>query len=300
MIHLISRQISVFFKGKVKLKDSIVREPRNRIKKSSGDYEPFSERKLQRSILRTGISPKSSRVISKEVARKIHPGSSTKEIYRHTVKLIKKKSSLAAIHYSLKKSLLDLGPAGYEFEKLIAKYFEALGFTTSTDVVLQGKFVSHEVDVIATKNQESYFTECKFHNSGRKNDIKTALYVKSRWDDLKSGPDGRYLSGYFLASNTAFTKDAITYSKGVGLNLLGINAPEDEGLLDKIKIYKLYPITSLIRLKKQYKSILLNKQIILCSELLHQESFLLKLGMSKEEVIQLFSDINYLLDNQKE
>ena len=57
------------------------------IKKSSGDFEPFSEKKLQRSIVRTGLKPSFSRTISKEVAHKIHSGSTTKEIYKHTIKL---------------------------------------------------------------------------------------------------------------------------------------------------------------------------------------------------------------------
>lgn len=272
---------------------------KNQIKKSNGDIEKFSESKLQRSIMRTGLNSSSSKKISKEVAQKIHSGSTTKEIFRHTVNLIKKKSTIAATHYSLKRSLLELGPTGYEFEELIARYFEAIGYETRTGIVLQGKFVSHEVDVMATIDDISFFTECKFHNNGgRKNDIKIALYVKARWDDLKLGESGQNLKGYYLASNTAFTKDAIKYSNGVGLRLLGLNAPEDETLLDKIKIHKLYPITSLVRLRKYYIQSLLKKKIILCSELIKERALLIKLGMSPEEIQHLFSDIEYLLNNK--
>ena len=271
----------------------------NQIKKSSGNIEAFSEKKLQRSIMRSGLSPVFSKKISKKIAQEIHPGSTTKEIYKKTISLIKKKSSVAATHYSLKRSLIELGPTGYEFEKLIAKYFEAIGYKTQTGIVVEGKFVTHEVDVIATKGQSSLFTECKFHNNGgRKNDIKIALYVKARWDDLSSGPNGSTIKGYYLASNTAFTKDAITYSNGVGLNLLGVNAPQEESLLDKIKIYKLYPITSLVRIKKHYIQLLLKKKIILCSELIKQRTLLIKLGMPKEEIQQLFWDIENLLNEK--
>ena len=271
----------------------------NQIKKSTGAFEAFSQKKLQRSIIRTGLNPNFSKTISKEVAKKIHPGSTTKEIYKHTINLIKKKSTIAATHYSLKKSLLELGPTGYEFEKLIAKYFEAIGYKTRTGIVIEGKFVTHEVDVIATKDGSNLFTECNFHNNGgRKNDIKVALYVKARWDDLSAGPNGSNLKGYYLASNTTFTTDAIKYSSGVGLNLIGINAPEDESLLDKIKIYNLYPITSLIRLKKYYIAILLRKKIILCSELLKEKALLHKLGMPTEEIQNIFLDIEHLLNNE--
>ena len=116
---------------------------------------------------------------------------------------------------------------------------------------MQGEFVRHEVDVVATKANYQIYVECKFHNNeGHRNDIKTVLYVKARWDDLKNGPDGKYLHEFYVSSNTAFSSDAIAYAKGVGLKLLGVNAPEKESLLDKIKIHKLYPITSLKRLKK--------------------------------------------------
>lgn len=269
---------------------------RKKIKKSTGDFEPFSERKLHRSIMRAGLNPKISKLISKEIAKEIPPGCTTKEIYKKTVHLIKKKSVIASIHYSLKKSLLDLGPTGYEFEKFIAKYFEAIGYDTDVSSVVEGKFVSHEVDVVAKKKSLLYYVECKFHNkNGHKNDIKIALYVKARWDDLKAGPQGKALTGYYLASNTAFTKDAITFSDGVGLKLLGINAPKERCLLEEIKLHKLYPITSLVRLKKHYKNLLLKKKIILCSELLHEESFLLKNGMTLEEIQLVFSDIKKLL-----
>ena len=273
---------------------------RQPIYKSSGQMEFYSAQKLRRSIARTGLHPTEVKKITAEVTEKIKPGSTTQDIYKHTVKLINRHSPIAATHYSLKNSLLDLGPTGYEFEALVAKYFEAIGFISYQDIVLQGEFVHHEVDVIASKPNYQIYVECKFHNNNsHKNDIKVALYVKARWDDLKNGPDGKYLKEFYLASNTTFTKDAVTYAKGVGLNLLGVNAPEDESFLDKIKSLKLYPITCLRRLKSNYCKDLLSKKIILCSELLNERRLLLKIGLSTEEINGLFNDINKLLNQDK-
>jgi len=274
---------------------------KKRILKSSGNIEFFSRQKLHRSIQRTGLKPKYCREISETIAKKFekekpdHP--TTKSIFKETIKLIKKQSTLAATHYSLKKSLQDLGPSGYEFEAFVGKYFETLGFSISLDVTLRGKYVTHEVDVIAhNKNDGSLiFCECKFHNNaGVKNDIKIALYVKARWDDLKEGPDAKNLSQFFLVSNTAFTSDAIKYANGVGLNLLGINSP-DESFIDKIKRYKIYPITSLTKLKKNTIKQLLEKNILLCKELLNEELTLKSLGLTQNEIDDLFFDINKLI-----
>lgn len=264
--------------------------------KSSGDLELFSASKLERSLKRTGLGPKECRQIAKEVKDSVVSGTSTREIYKHTFKLLKKRSTVAATHYSLKKAILELGPTGYEFEYFASKYFENLGFKTYVGIILQGEFVRHEVDIVGSRTNYQIYAECKFHNNiGHSNDIKIPLYVKARWDDLKNGPDGKYLREFYLISNTTFSKDAILYAEGVGLKLLGVNAPVDESFLDKIKKHKLFPITSLKRLKKIYCQELLSKKIILCKELLKEESFLLRMGMSQDEVHSLFNDINKIL-----
>lgn len=271
--------------------------PKHHILKSTGEVELFSARKLRRSLERAGLRPKYCKEIAKEVSQSIEPGESTTDIFKKTVKLVRRKSSIAATHYSLKKSLLELGPTGYEFEFFVSKYFEEIGFTTYVGVTLQGEFVTHEVDIIASKINYQAYVECKFHNnSGTKNDIKTVLYIKSRWEDLKNGPDGKYLREFYVASNTAFTKDALTYAAGTGLKLLGVNAPGDESFLQKIIKHKLYPITSLKNLKKIYCQELLLKKIILCRDLLNERTLLLRMGLTEDEISGLFFDINKLLE----
>lgn len=273
---------------------------KRKIVKSTGELEIFSAQKLKRSLQRTGLPPKYCRDISKEVAGKIKTGDRTKDIFKETIKLIEKHSPVAAVHYSLKKALQDLGPAGFLFERFVSKYFEDIGFNTFVGVVLQGQFVRHEVDIVASKNNYQVYVECKFHNaSWKKNDVKVPLYVKARWDDLKNGPDGKYLKGYYLVSNTAFTKDAMDYAAGCGLQLLGINAPAEESFLEKIKKHKLYPITSLKRLKKIFMEELLQRKVILCSELLMNQKLLFKIGMSKQEIELVYHDINRLLNGNK-
>jgi hypothetical protein len=272
-----------------------IKKIKRRIYKSSGQSEYFSAKKLQSSIERAGLEARESKEITKEISQIIKPGASTRDIFKNAIKLVKQKSTTAAIHYSLKKALTDLGPTGYEFENFVSKYFETLGYTTYLDTILQGQFVRHEVDVIASRPNYNIYVECKFHNNNQKNDIKTVLYIKARWDDLKNGPDGKYLREYFIVSNSSFTTDAIDYAKGVGLKLLGVNAPENFSFLDEIKRYKLYPITSLRRLKKSHLDQLLKKRLVLCKDLLHERRFLLRLGMTYSEIDLLFNDIKKII-----
>lgn len=273
--------------------------PKLKIIKSSGDLEQFNKAKLQRSLERAGCRPKECRDITARVAEKIRHGSTTHDIFKQTEKILRQQSPIAATHYSLKKSLLELGPTGYEFEQFVAKYFVAIGFDTYVDVTLQGEYVRHEVDVVASKTNFQSYVECKFHNTiGRKNDIKIVLYVKARWDDLKNGPDGKYLKEFYVATNTVFTTDALQYAEGVGLKLLGVNAPADESFLDKIRKHRLYPITSLRRLKRIHCRELLRKNIILCTELLMEEDLLKSMGMKEEEIENLFKDIVKIINHK--
>jgi hypothetical protein len=265
------------------------------ILKSSGTTEYFSPKKLLTSIERTGLPSEECKEITKEITKKITPGISTKEIYKNAIKLVKKKSTTAAVHYSLKRALTALGPTGYEFENFVAKYFEELGFTTYVGITLQGQFVRHEVDVVASKADYNVYVECKFHNNFQKNDIKTVLYIKSRWDDLKNGPDGKYLREYYIISNSTFTLDAISYAKGTGLKLLGVNAPEEHSFLDEIRKYKIFPITSLRRLKKNILQQLLAKKIFLCRDLLKERRLLLRLDMTPLEIDIIFNDVKNII-----
>ena len=266
-----------------------------RIYKSNGGIEGFSKKKLYNSLKRSGLPDKQCKVITEKVTHEIGEGSKTRDIYHKALKLVNQTSTVAAVHYSLKKAIFDLGPTGHHFESYVAKYFQELGYETNTCKTLNGRLVSHEIDIIASQNGKRIFVECKFHNRiGIKNDIKTALYVKARWDDLKEGVEGKNLSGFYLASNTAFTLDAITYANGSKLNLLGVNAPTEKPFIEEIKSLRLYPITSLKSLNKLMRNELLTKNILLAKEIPSKINLLLGMGMQERAVNQLIEEVELL------
>lgn len=266
-----------------------------RIVKASGLPETFSRKKLFQSLIRSGLSKRQCQLITDRVSREIYEGSKTSDIYKKTFQLVKASSPVAGAHYSLKRALFDLGPEGHHFEEFVARYFKARGFSTQTCQIRQGKFVKHEVDVIAKDKSGSHYVECKFHNrSGIKNDIKISLYVKARWDDLKDGPEGKDLAKFYIASNTAFSIDAITYAKGTGLELFGVNAPESNSFLDEIKKLKIYPLTSLRSIPRHVKHDLLKNNIILITELLDRKELLKSRGFSDSQIERTFEEIRIL------
>ncbi len=269
------------------------------IYKSHGGTENYSRQKLFKSLKRSGLANSQCHQITDKVSRELYEGARTRDIYKRTLQLVKQASPVAAVHYSLKKAILELGPTGHHFETYVARYFMEIGYETKTCRTLKGLYVSHEVDVIAAKSGKKFFVECKFHNRvGIKNDIKIALYVKARWDDLKAGPEGKTLSGFYLASNTAFSTDALIYAEGTGLQLLGLNAPADKSFLEEIKELHLYPITSLRRLSKIIRSELLARNILLAKDLIDQKPLLIKLGMTTDDYLILLEEIELLKESK--
>lgn len=267
-----------------------------KIYKSHGGQEHFSKKKLISSIKRSGLSHRQSQRIAERISQDIAEGAKTKDIFRKTLRLVKQDSPMAAIHYSLKRAILDLGPAGHHFETFVARYFKELGYHTLTRQSITGKLVKHEVDVIAMRNKKKVFVECKFHNRvGLKNDIKLVLYVKARWDDLRSGPAGKTLDGFYVASNTSFTQDALTYADGTGLKLLGVNAPRDNSFLDQVMAMHLYPITSLKRLSKGMVQELIEKDVILARDIPANINLLHRIGIPEDEINLLLGDVETLL-----
>lgn len=222
---------------------------------------------------------------------------STAKIQKLAIDTLARESKHLAASYSLKRSILELGPAGFHFEKLVAKILEAEGFDVEVGVVLPGRCVSHEVDVIARRKDKTYFVECKFHQSaGKKNDIKTALYIFARNLDLREGKRCPDFDQYLLVSNTVFTKDAIQYSECVGLGLLGINYPNPETLGTLIQTHGLYPLTTLRTLRKGEKEELLDSGYITCKDLWNNPEVVVKLQRSKANANKVMGEIRKILN----
>src|SRR5690606_34808135 len=164
----------------------------------------------------------------------------TKKIYQMAFNMLKSRSRISASKYKLKKSLMELGPTGFPFEKLVGKLMEFEGYSTQVGVIVQGNCVSHEIDVIAEKESNHYVIECKYHSDqGRFCNVKIPLYVHSRYLDIKHGWEnepvhaGKLHRGG-LYTNTRFTTDAIQYGTCVGLMLVSWDYPQKKSLKERI------------------------------------------------------------------
>ncbi len=149
------------------------------ILKEDGTEELFNEEKIKISLLRAGADEKiASSIVNKVKEQLTGEFVKTKDVYRLALGYLKKRQPLVAIKYTLKKAMMNLGPTGYVFEKYIAKILQEYGFKTQVGKIVKGFCVTHEIDVIAQKDNEYYIMECKYHNNREtKSDVKTTLYI---------------------------------------------------------------------------------------------------------------------------
>ena len=247
--------------------------PRDRIliTKADGEKEPFDPGKLEHSLQLAGASSTMRASVLAEVMRELRPGMMTEDIYRRAYEILKRADVLpVAARYSIKRAVFALGPSGFPFEQFLAEVMRAHGWSVQTGVTLSGRCAPHEVDVFAEKKEGSVIRrigiEAKFHNDpGGKTDIKDALYVKARYDDLRAAPaESSRVGEGWLVTNTRFTRNAIRYAQCSNLTLIGWDYPRTRGLLTMIEEARVHPLTCLTTLSESEKRRLLDRRIVLC------------------------------------
>lgn len=273
--------------------------------KASGEKVKFSLDKLRSSLFRTGAEEELVARILDKVRDELYQGISTKEIYNRAFALLKKQKSHLASKYKLKKAIYELGPTGFPFEQFISAVLKYSGYKTQTGKVVQGKCVSHEIDVIAKKKSETTIIECKFHSEqGLKCNVKIPLYINSRYQDVKAHWNGKrknddLISAGWVVTNTRFTADALQYGRCCGLYLLSWDFPKNNGLKDRIDRLGLYPITVSTLLTNREKQFLLSRDVVLCRELIGDSFYLDHLGVSDTRKEKILNEITLLCNIQE-
>ncbi|HEY0908033.1 MAG TPA: restriction endonuclease [Candidatus Paceibacterota bacterium] len=269
--------------------------------KSTGEQEVFDPSKLIGSLRRAGATAGQAHEIASHIEKELFDGMTTNDIYRHAFDLLrsmpKAAATAAAVKYSMKRAVSELGPKGFPFEKFVAEIFKAKGYEAVTDQMVEGHCVEHEIDVVAWKGNQLAMVEAKFHNEpGLKSDIKVALYIKARFDDLKGrsfiyGGKKRKLTKCFLITNTKFTDHAIRYAECQDLALIGWNYPRKGNLEDLIEESGLHPLTALPSLSEMDKQKLLDSGLVLCRHLNVSEEELVGMGVPRDRIPAIMADI---------
>lgn len=262
------------------------------IKKASGEKELFNEEKIRQSLIKVGADEKLIALVL-QVINQQQP-KTTKEIHNLTIQLLAQYEPAVAGRYNLKRALMELGPAGFSFEQFVAHIFQEEGFHVTTDAILSGFCVDHEVDIIAHKDNNRYMVECKFHNRpGLKCDVKVPLYIQARFEDVRKAwkqEKNNEIHKPWLVTNTKFTSEAIKYGLCINMNLIGWSYPPSNNLAELIDKYGLHPITSLTSLSIRQKKQFIQKGFVLCKDARKQSDLLRQFGYSPHEIEKIINE----------
>ncbi len=266
--------------------------------KANGETEPFSQEKVLSSIKRSGIPKALQDEALIHIQERLKDQISTKEIYRHILEFLDRSPEpFAKSKYSLKQSIMDLGPTGYPFEDFIAKILEDMGYETKVRQNIMGKCISHEIDVIAEKDGKKSMVEAKFHNNpGTRSQVHVALYTKARFDDIK---EQHAFDEAWIVTNTKTTIDVNTYAKCVGMKVISWNYPDGDSLRDMIDRSGLHPITALSTISEKNKSELLKNSIVMCRDICRDSSIIDRLAISREDKEKILDEARFVCSTEQ-
>jgi len=242
-----------------------------KVTKASGIIEDLDTKKLMASLLKSGAERDRADDIIERILYEVEPYTSTKKIYRLAKKYLRQLNHASGLRYTLKRALFRLGPSGYPFEKYFGELLKNYGYKVKTGLILEGRCVKHEVDVLAVNEKEISIVECKYRNrAGSATDVKVAMYVHSRFQDLRPVIKSRYPGKNciaWLVTNTRFTSDAIKYAECTGFRIKSWGYPQNKSLQHMIEDKRLYPVTVISGIKSGLVKILAEHNIILLKDL---------------------------------
>ena len=271
-----------------------------RVTKKSGETEPFDVSKLKASLNQAGADPDVVNRIAEDISGWAVDGVTTGKIYARAYKLFRNLRGNKASRYQLKKALLNMGPTGYPFEHLIGELFRRQGYEVEVGRVVEGVSITHEMDVIATKEDQQHLMECKYsRDQGSRISVQVPLYVHSRVNDIveKRRQHKRYQNVSFtpwVVTNARFSSDSMEYSRCKGIHLLGWDYPHGLALKELLEKERIFPITILRHLTKNDKQRLMADGIVTCTQLSEQPNRLHHLGLSKRKQQSVANEIEEL------
>ena len=272
------------------------------VRKSSGETQPFDEEKLRRSLRRSGADELLIDQVLTELSAHLQDGMSTKSIFKHAYKLLKRLHRPTAGRYTLKKAIFDFGNTGFPFEVYISEMLQSRGFETDIRQLLPGACIRHEMDVVAKNDQLLVWVECKYHPlAGSVSNVKIPLYVHSRFRDLQQQRDAhpdpsdhREVQGWII-TNTRFSDDALQYGRCAGMHLIGWNYPAGGSLREMVDEAGLHPLTCLTTLTRREKDMLLEQNIVLARTLSEPGKWSEILHLSHERQATIMQEVRELL-----
>jgi Holliday junction resolvase-like predicted endonuclease len=241
------------------------------VTKFDGSKQTFNREKIIRTCLKIQASEEQARAVADKIESKIYDGISTKKILQMIFDYLKKYRPEVRNRIDLREaiSLLRSKP---DFEQFVALLLQECGYKVMTNLLVPGRCVEHEIDVIARKDDEVIYVEVKHHLQHHTfTGMGVFLEARASLEDLQEGFQAKKHDFNFTKSlvicNTKISDHADQYASCRGIEYISWNYPDEKSLSRMIEEKKLYPITLLKDLDEKTEQMLGDKNILLLKQL---------------------------------
>jgi len=272
-----------------------------KVRKADGSLQDFDKEKVIRTCLRMGASQEQAKWVADEVEKRIYENIPTKRILQLIFKYLGKLRPKLKYQRDLREAISLLKPKP-DFELFIAKILEEYGYKIERNLIIPGKCVEHEVDVVAKKGKETLLIEIKHHfNHHTYTGLRVFLEAWAAYEDIKDGfKEGKHNLNFtrlLVISNTKISAHGKRFSECKGISYIGWRYPEEEGLENLIEAKKLYPISLIKGLNEKERDSLVNAGIVLIKQVasLKPEELSKKAKLSKEFCLKIIQRAKEIL-----
>ena len=262
------------------------------VTKADGSKQPFDKQKIINTCLRLQATLEQAQSIADKIEARAYDGIPTKKILQMIFLYMKKYRPAIVYQIDLRQAIAMLRSKP-DFEIFAAKLFEAMGYVVETNLIIQGRCVEHEIDVVARKEEEVILVEVKHHvNHHTYSGLDVFLQLNSTLEDLREGyeigKNNFRFTKAILICNTKVSEHAKRYALCKGLEFIAWKFPPEKGLERIIEEYKLYPITFLKEIERNEAYKLADVDVVIVKQLLDDvEKISRKSGIGKNRILQL-------------
>jgi len=210
--------------------------------------------------------------VADRIESELYDGIPTREIIRRVYRYLAEYRPQLEGQADLRQALALLRPKP-DFERYVARLLTEYGYNTVGPLILRGRCVEHEIDVVARRGGETVYVEVKHHASPHIfTGLDIFLQAKATFQDLvegyAAGLDKISIQRAMVVCNTKLSDHARQYAGCAQIEHICWKSPPERSLEKLIEERKLYPITMLKMLDTETEEKLGDAGVILLSELL--------------------------------
>jgi hypothetical protein len=239
--------------------------------------------------------------IADEIESRLYDGITTRRILQMVYNRLKRHRPVMKLQIDLRRSLSILRSAP-DFERYIQLLLREHGYEVTSNQIIRGRCVEHEVDAVARNDGKTCIVEVKHHY---KYHTPTSLDVsrisRAVFEDLTEG----YQLGHnklkidyaLIVSNTKLSEHAKRYADCRGISHISWSSPPNHDLQTMIEEKKVYPVTIVRGLSATTRNKLTSNGIILLKQLTEKNIVELRrqTGISKQKLVPLVDSARAIL-----